>query len=392
MGLVSPLARYLSQSALIATCSGTVWKATTGRRWTDTGRKLPGRKVARTAVTSLAAADEHEQKLKDAHRVHQVLFDESAKQLMVALVHWDTDLDSPEITSAGVQRLRKQDAHTVRFHVMDRVKHVRQVCNGLSDNCLGMAAVYNGAMLAVFRDLKSVDKTPWFSVEEVDPEMPPLSHDDGGKAALPEEQQMRREALEGAFEERLAQPGGIGPIFMDSRLTRTPCMTRLVSTLHDWALVKALGKAPLYKQGRPKINRMLTFLLQQYHIFSTEHWDDIQELLDIYLGANFDTIFTEPDLNRWCFTWCFTGDAVNEATNFGEGLSCHRPIQFLSVFYYLLSSTRLNCDCGVVRGHYYNNVYTNTKSLNKDLIILHINNVCTNLHIYLQSISTFNLA
>ena len=179
---------FIVVSSMIATCSGTVRKAITGRRWTDTGRKLPGRKVARTAVTSLAAADEHEQKLKDAHRVHQVLFDESAKQLMVALVHWDTDLDSPEITSAGVQRLRKQDAHTVGFHVMDRVKHVRQVGNGLSDNCPGMAAMYNGAMLAVFRDLKSVDKTPRFSVVEVDPEMPPLSHDDGGEAALPEEQ------------------------------------------------------------------------------------------------------------------------------------------------------------------------------------------------------------
>ena len=86
---------------------GNLWKAITGRDWALIGRKLPGRKIARTAVVSLAATDEHDQTIKDAVRVHQVLFDESAKQLMIALVHWDDDLDSPEIMSAGVQRLMK---------------------------------------------------------------------------------------------------------------------------------------------------------------------------------------------------------------------------------------------------------------------------------------------
>ena len=93
----------------------------------------------------MAAADEHEQKLKDAHRPQQVLFDESAKQLMVALVHWDEQLDSPDIVSAGVQRLRKQDADTVECHVTEHVKHVKQVVNGLSDNFQGMRGVYNTA-------------------------------------------------------------------------------------------------------------------------------------------------------------------------------------------------------------------------------------------------------
>jgi hypothetical protein len=64
-------------------------------------------------VVALAAADEHDQKLRDAVRPHQVLFDESAHQLMIALVHWNDSLDSPEIISAGVQRLRKQDADAV---------------------------------------------------------------------------------------------------------------------------------------------------------------------------------------------------------------------------------------------------------------------------------------
>ena len=126
---------------------GIVYKAITGRHWTKTGRKLPGRKAARSAVTALAAADEHEQKLKDANRPQQVLFDESAKQLMIALVHWDAQLDSPEIISAGVQRLRKQDGSTIECHVMEHVEHVHKVNNGLSDNCPGMHGKYNGAML-----------------------------------------------------------------------------------------------------------------------------------------------------------------------------------------------------------------------------------------------------
>jgi hypothetical protein len=79
-----------------------LWKSITGRAWAHTGRKEPSRKVARTAVCALAAADEHHQKAKDSTRCHQVLADESAHQLMVALVHWDEELDSPEITSAGL--------------------------------------------------------------------------------------------------------------------------------------------------------------------------------------------------------------------------------------------------------------------------------------------------
>ena len=122
-------------------------------------------------------------------------------------------------------------------------------------------------------------------------------------------------------------------------------MTHLISTLHDWAVVQALGKAPLYKQGRPKMNHLLTFLLQQYYVFDTDHWKDIQQFLLEYLGSNFDTIFTEPDLNRWLFT----GNATNEATDHGALMCCNRPTQFMTTFYYLASSTRLNCDCEVRR-------------------------------------------
>ena len=99
-----------------------------------------------------------------------------------------------------------------------------------------------------------------------------------------------------------------------SRLTRTPCMSHLVSTFHDWALVKAIGKQPLYKQGRPKINHLITFCLQQYYIFDTDKWADINAFLMELVGCCFRSKFVEPDLNRWVYTSL----AVDGATDAGS--------------------------------------------------------------------------
>ena len=279
---------------------------------------------------ALAAADEHDQKLRDAVRPHQVLFDESAHQLMIALVHWDDSLDSPEIISAGVQRLRKQDADTVECHVMEHVSHTPEVMNGLSDNCPGMDGKFNGAMLKCFRALKAASQAPQFTLPVEDSEL---------CAPVTEEAALLAQALVDIDQSRDSSTKS------NARLTRTPCLTHLVSTLHDWSLQQAVGKAPPYKAFAPKINHILTFLRQQYYIFSTDHWDDIQEFLLTFLGANFDKIFTEPDLNRWLFT----SQAVDEATDHGSLLAANRPLQFMIVFYYLVTTTRLNCDCEVVR-------------------------------------------
>ena len=75
---------------------------------------------------------------------------------------------------------------------MEHVKHVGKVGNGLSDNCMGMHGVYNGAMLIFFRDVKSNHKAPQFNTIETAPESPNLMpgliehlsrHGDDGTAA-----------------------------------------------------------------------------------------------------------------------------------------------------------------------------------------------------------------
>ena len=325
------------------------------------------RTVVKDAVMALSAADDAAEVEADKDRKHQLIFDESAHILILASSHWNADLSLPEITVLAAVRLDKQTGLIVATLVDKLTSHIpaSSIINALSDNCAGMDGKYKGAMVILFRLLRArasewqdevaddlpaipaisnIPQTCYIDLCDSDSDsercMPGLGSDDDSsddeedsdddviftlksKAAAKSKAALAVAATE--FEQSSQRS-------KHSRHTRASCMTHLGSIMHDAALTAACGKSPGYKQGMVKINHLITYLLQQHYIWDASRVSKLLVCKDL-CGISFDHQTTEPDLNRWLYTYLACNDAVDP------------DFQFKSTMYYLAATTSSDCNC-----------------------------------------------
>ena len=115
------------------------------------------RTPVRTAVMALGICDDLDERCADSNRKHQLIFDESAHILLIASSHWNHELRRPELTLLAAIRLDKQTGQILAEKVHDQTSHIPadSIISTLSDNCKTMDGVYKGAMVCLFRALKS---------------------------------------------------------------------------------------------------------------------------------------------------------------------------------------------------------------------------------------------
>lgn len=325
------------------------------------------RDPVRRAILALGAADDAEEKVADATRKHQLCFDESAHIMVLTSSHWNDEMMLPELTVIIACRLDKQTGQILAMKVDDSIQHIpaENIINALSDNCKAMDGKYKGAMVCLFRLLKArengvdiavdlsnaslseIISSPQSCYVGTGDENMPLhvdddteseddddavdSDDEGSFFTLQSRGDKKASGeLGAALEPEIDIDVGVG--CRKCRHTRSPCTTHLVSIMHDTGLICGCGKAPGYKQGMVKINHIITYLLQQHYIWSADRKSRLLVCAD--LGFTFDRATTEPDLNRWQYTFFATADAIDP------------DFAFKTTMYYMAVTTRMNCNCG----------------------------------------------
>lgn len=320
------------------------------------------RTVVKDAILGLGAADGQKEMQADAGRKHQLIFDESAHILILASSHWNEDLNGPETTVLAAVRLDKQSGQLVASLVHGQTMHIpaASIIGALSDNCGGMDGKYNGAMVCLFRLLRARQLKAWADVDVGDLEATPVlgssqtcyidlcnsesesSDSEDSDDEVDSEDEELVFTLKSRAEARSKKALGVAAERLKveesrrwaghNRHTRAPCMTHLGSIMHDSAVVAACGKAPPYKSNMVKQNHLLTYLLQQHYIWDANRVSKLLVCEDL-CGVKFQHQTTEPDLNRWLYTFFACCDSIDP------------EFQFKSTLYYLASTTRICCDC-----------------------------------------------